>query len=129
MSRQQTMEDARGWLLAGAPVTERRLDLAGVSTAVPPVPLKAFRVAAGPDAEPPIWRSSPTADFATTSFLSLALHPYTATSSTCPMVVRRALKSSSSTSRFRVRTGPPSLFRGAKDRVLSFTTSSKPMNA
>jgi pimeloyl-ACP methyl ester carboxylesterase len=43
MSRQQTMEDgsrrsggedARRRLLAGAPVTERRLDLAGVSTAV-----------------------------------------------------------------------------------------------
>jgi pimeloyl-ACP methyl ester carboxylesterase len=34
MSRQQTMEDGRARLLAGAPVTERRLDLAGVSTAV-----------------------------------------------------------------------------------------------
>jgi pimeloyl-ACP methyl ester carboxylesterase len=34
MRGQQTMEDTRGWLLAGAPVTERRLDLAGVSTAV-----------------------------------------------------------------------------------------------
>jgi pimeloyl-ACP methyl ester carboxylesterase len=34
MSRLQTMEDTRQRLLAGAPVTERRLDLAGVSTAV-----------------------------------------------------------------------------------------------
>ena len=33
-SRRTTGDDARRWLLAGAPVTERRLDLAGVSTAV-----------------------------------------------------------------------------------------------
>src|SRR6266498_5322413 len=33
-SRRATGEDARRRLLAGAPVTERRLDLAGVSTAV-----------------------------------------------------------------------------------------------
>ena len=34
MSTQETMEDTRGRLLAGAPVTERRVELAGVSTAV-----------------------------------------------------------------------------------------------
>ena len=33
-SRRATGDDARRRLLAGAPVTERRLDLAGVSTAV-----------------------------------------------------------------------------------------------
>src|SRR4029450_4382209 len=33
-SHRATGDDARRWLLAGAPVKERRLDLAGVSTAV-----------------------------------------------------------------------------------------------